>query len=394
MTAALGVILDQQSNTQKFFGGGVVDMVAKRNANDNDEHTNDIIALDVSADRRTVVSGQVGSAPVAFTWDSVTGEKKQRFKLNKGSRGVNAVALNHDCSLVALVDLHNDHNVYVYDANSGSLKMKDKGGPAKIFDVCFTTKAENTFASVGSKHIMFWDANTGKSDKGLFMKKGEMTSFACATYDNNGLCWTGGSNSQIYIWSGRELQQVIKGAHSGGFVNSIRHIEGKIYSGGKDGQVSIINASSFQVEKTLSFNKILIRSIDVKGTNALVGLRDGTVYEVDMNSGSKNAILESHCDGEVWGLAAAGDSHIITSGDDNELKAWNFKTRKCEQTGKISSQSRKAPKGGASSLTSLPDSQCARAVAFNPKNGHVAVGHNDGTLTVRAGKDQLDKVIH
>ena len=44
-------------------------------------------------------------------------------------------------------------------------------------------------------------------------------------------------------------------------------------------------------------------------------------------------------------------------------------------------------------MTSLPDSQCARAVAFNPGNGHVAVGHNDGTLTVRAGKDQLDKIV-
>ena len=34
MTAALGVILDPQSNTQKFFGGGEVDSTAKNVAND------------------------------------------------------------------------------------------------------------------------------------------------------------------------------------------------------------------------------------------------------------------------------------------------------------------------------------------------------------------------
>lgn len=126
------------------------------------------------------------------------------------------------------------------------------------------------------------------------------------------------------------------------------------------------------------------------GSKALVGLRDGTIYEVDIGSGSKKALMESHSDGEVWGLANAGDSHVITTGDDNKIKTWNIQTRKCEVTGKISSESRKAPKGGASSLTDLPDSQCARAVAYNPHNQHVAIGHNDGTLSIRAGKDKLD----
>ena len=81
MTAALGVILDQSSNTQKFFGGGQVQNTAKNVANDELSHTDDITALSMSADRKWVCSGQVGSAPSAFVWNSVTGEKKQRFKL-------------------------------------------------------------------------------------------------------------------------------------------------------------------------------------------------------------------------------------------------------------------------------------------------------------------------
>jgi len=32
-------------------------------------------------------------------------------------------------------------------------------------------------------------------------------------------------------------------------------------------------------------------------------------------------------------------------------------------------------------------------VAYSPTNGHIAVGHNDGTMSVRAGIDQLDNVI-
>lgn len=40
-----------------------------------------------------------------------------------------------------MVDLHNDHNVHFYDANSGSIVHKDKGGTNKVMDICFSGKA-------------------------------------------------------------------------------------------------------------------------------------------------------------------------------------------------------------------------------------------------------------
>lgn len=356
MTAALGVILDISSNTQKFFGGGMVDNTAKNVANDESAHTDDITALTVSTDRNWAATGQVGSAPAAFVWNAKTGEKKQRYKLLKGARGVTAIAMSGDGKLVACVDISDDHNVYVFDVDSGALKMKEKGDTNKIFDVCFSAKpGENTFATAGSKHIKFWYPDQMKGEKGLFQGKGEMTSFACVAYDNNGVCYTGGCNSQIYVWNGKELSSTIK-AHSGGFICALRFAEGKLFSGGKDGKVAIINTSSLSVEKTLDFNGYLIRAIDVVGNKALVGLREGTIYQVDIGTGSKQVIMESHSEGEVWGLAAADETHIVTTGDDNKIKTWNIKTRKCEVTGKISNESRKAPKGGASSLTELPDS--------------------------------------
>jgi len=81
MTAALGIILDQSSNTQKFFGGGQVENTAKNVANDENAHTDDITSITISSDRNWAASGQVGSAPAAFVWNARTGEKKQRYKL-------------------------------------------------------------------------------------------------------------------------------------------------------------------------------------------------------------------------------------------------------------------------------------------------------------------------
>jgi WD40 repeat protein len=183
MTAALGVILNQQSNTQKFFGGGQVDNKAKNVSNSTDAHTDDITALTISSDRRWAATGQVGSAPCAFVWDATTGQKKQRFQLTKGARGVDCIAMSTDGTLVALADRHDNHNVYLFDVASGQAKGVDKGDTNRIFDICFSARAgDNKFATAGVKHIKFWDSGLGQK-KGVYGSF-DMTSFACVAWDD------------------------------------------------------------------------------------------------------------------------------------------------------------------------------------------------------------------
>lgn len=57
MAAALGVILDSDTNQMKVFGGGETEMIAKNVADDSKCHMDDILSLDISADRKTVVTG-------------------------------------------------------------------------------------------------------------------------------------------------------------------------------------------------------------------------------------------------------------------------------------------------------------------------------------------------
>jgi WD40 repeat protein len=103
--------------------------------------------------------------------------------------------------------------------------------------------------------------------------------------------------------------------------------------------------------------------------------------------------MSSHSDGEVWGLSVPTDDLVLTSADDNQILGWSVSQRMKIASGTVSNTVRKLKRRGASSLTSFPDSQCSRAISFNPSNGHVAIGHNDGTMTVRAGIDKLDEVI-
>jgi WD40 repeat protein len=183
--------------------------------------------------------------------------------------------------------------------------------------------------------------------KGIYGGKGEASSFACVAYDDKGTAYTGAVNSSIYVWPTNNLGSTIP-AHKGGFISAMRWAAGKLYSGGKDGNIVITNTTSLQIESTISLGSTLVRAIDINGGEALVGMRDGTIY-----------------DGEVWGLALGDDNTVFTSGDDNKLFCWNIDSRVAKSKGVISNTDRKAPKGGASSLTDLADSKCARAIAFN-----------------------------
>jgi WD40 repeat protein len=71
-----------------------------------------------------------------------------------------------------------------------------------------------------------------------------------------------------------------------GFVGAIRWVGGKLYTGGKDGLVKIwaCNGGNLTEEASIDFGGVLIRAIDVLGGSMLVGLRDGTIYQVDVAS--------------------------------------------------------------------------------------------------------------
>lgn len=60
MTAALGVIMNTDNCGQKFFGSKKVKMTNKFDGDDLDHHRDDIISIDISTDRKTVVTGETG----------------------------------------------------------------------------------------------------------------------------------------------------------------------------------------------------------------------------------------------------------------------------------------------------------------------------------------------
>lgn len=73
MTAAMGIIFDPGYRKQVIFGGGeAIKMNRKQLDTSLEGHTDDIMCLTMDSSKKLVATGQVGTSPYIFIWDSVT----------------------------------------------------------------------------------------------------------------------------------------------------------------------------------------------------------------------------------------------------------------------------------------------------------------------------------
>lgn len=98
------------------------------------------------------------------------------------------------------------------------------------------------------------------------------------------------------------------------------------------------------------------KSVDLKEGNLLCGLRNGSIVEIknagEAESSEPNVLMQSHFEGETWGLSF-NDGFVITSGDDNRIMMIDAQTRQYVRGGKISDKKMKDParKSNASTLS-------------------------------------------
>jgi len=391
MSAALGIVLKPEENTQKFFGGGL--------AKENKAHTDDISALAISNDRSTVITGQKGKQPLVCIWDATSCDLKKSLKQRKNTRAVSAAGFSFNDKFAATVGQDNDHSLFVWDVKKGKQVYTDKTGPDKVMDLAWSMKEdEYKICTVGVKHIVFWyfDANCGfqKKKKGIFGSAGKMTNFTSVQFSAEGTAFTGGTNGSIFKWADRNLKKSAK-IHAKG-VHTIRIVEDHLYSGGADNKIFQL---SFNFEKLKTFEtEACPRSLDVDDGKILCGHRNGDIAEYSLeDESSKVVLMRGHSDGEVWGLCQdAKTGKIVTCGDDNKVMIWDFKNRKCVNIAIFSEKAGKKPKtGGASTLSTLPPNQQCRSVTINNGgNRHLAVSNNEGMVQIRASVDDPNKVVH
>jgi WD40 repeat protein len=172
--AALGINMDTNTLKQRFMGTGSL-----QTANG---HTDDIMALGISPDRKLVVTGSLGAQPAILIWDADTMEIKGRTKLGRNTRAVSSIRFSKNGKYFFCSDKHNDSNVYCYNVNNMSLLAKDKCGSDAVIDA--DTGNNNTFACATKSGLWFFQYTEGegiKKNRGIFGSNSR-NAMCCVTY--------------------------------------------------------------------------------------------------------------------------------------------------------------------------------------------------------------------
>ena len=149
--------MDTETLEQSFYGGKQIPHMSKHETSDLPFHRDDILSLDISADRKTCVTGEVGNKPAVHVWSLEDGGKVSQFDLAANSRGVAAVSLSPCSRYVACVDLHNDHRVTIYNIVRNKQLLHMNGGTDRILDVAWSKRADDLrFATVAPKAVTFY----------------------------------------------------------------------------------------------------------------------------------------------------------------------------------------------------------------------------------------------
>ena len=207
-SAAVGVVQDLSTKKQRFFGGQEVDKSAEKYGKTKAFHQDDITAIDIAGGefRNIVVTGECGVASTVHVWDANTMTSIARFDLGPSAKGVGAVAISPCMRYVACTDKTNDHKMYIYNVKRGKMLLDINSGQNNVLSIKWSKKQDDLrFVAVNTQNIQFW--NPADASKKLFRPgtfgtggKFKSTAFNCATFDEDGICYSGGKDGGVYVW--------------------------------------------------------------------------------------------------------------------------------------------------------------------------------------------------
>ncbi|XP_071162130.1 echinoderm microtubule-associated protein-like 6 [Mytilus edulis] len=359
--AATGIVFDRMK-TQKFYLG----------------HTDDILCLCLHPIKDIVATGQVGRDGTIHIWDT---ESMKTLSVLKGQhqRGVCAVDFSGDGKKLASVGLDDNHLIVVWDWRKGEKLASTRGHKDKIFVIKWNPSDNTKLVTVGVKHIKFWTQTGGgfTSVRGTLGKVAKLCDMLCIAYGKAAdICYSGGSDGNVFVWNGTTLQKTVK-AHEGPLF-AMHSLDKGFVTGGKDGVVGLWNDQFEQCLKTYSIKKDAVspdsrgmlmadsptvRAIVLGHGKILVGTKNGEIIEID-KAGPLSILTQGHMEGEIWGLACHPTQDLFaTVSDDKTVRVWNT----TEEHKMLSIKKLK---------------QAGRCITFSTDGKHLAVGLKDGSFIV------------
>lgn len=321
--ASLAVSLNIIDRRQRFF----------------DSHTDDVVSLDVSRDRRLCATGSLCSASTAtetdyYVWQAATMTEVGRVTGYHGG-SVQMLRFSHDYNKIASIGKSSPYTMAIHDWKDDRIICSSIVSADSVYDVDWLDKTH--LVTVGKTHVKFWSMKM----KSLVCYGGQWREWQAeplvsARYGKD-LCFTGSSTGKIGVWHNCAMQANVQAHES--VINCLHFDQAtdRLYSGCKAGFVKVWRIEGMSIvevdtiikpdTKSLDFRKA-IKSIDVSSDGAvLIGRRDATIMTI--RGDKREVIMSSHNQGSINAVAVHPiKSVFVTGGGDRTVRMWDVIEKK------------------------------------------------------------------
>lgn len=126
-------------------------------------HTDDITCMAYSPTSNMIATSENGALPKVFIWDGLTMQMKHKIvgsaRTNGCVKTMANLAFSPSGTYLVMVSANDDHNLAVYNAETGTMVAHVKGGREQIIELAWMD--DTHFSTVGPKHFKHWTVAGG-----------------------------------------------------------------------------------------------------------------------------------------------------------------------------------------------------------------------------------------
>jgi len=141
--------------------------------------------------------------------------------------------------LLAAVDSSDEHQVAIFNVESGLCVAMARGDKSQIVGVSF--RDEISLATAGVKHFKVWTLGKGLTSKSALWGKHPDRNLACVVYHGD-QALTGSAKGSLLVWKGNSMSKN-KPLHSG-VLDAICAKPNYVFTGGRDMVINVLDVKN------------------------------------------------------------------------------------------------------------------------------------------------------